>query len=229
MNLEVASPILSFNIGSFVVNITRDIIVQWVIILMLFIIACLLTRNLKRVPTKKQVVLESLYKYVEGLVTNNVGESYTEFIPYVGTIVVYLICLNFSGLVGVEPATSNLSVTFGLALTSFLVINITALRKNGAIGYVKAFGQPYVLMLPINIMERVVLPVSLALRLYGNMFAGSLLIGLIYEALCKIAVFASIGLPIIVHAYFDIFDGAIQMLVFTMLTIINLKTTVEHH
>lgn len=227
--MEVAAPIFSFNIGSFVVNINRDIIVQWAIIIVLWITGYLLTRNLKRVPNKKQVALESLYSYVEGLVKENIGESYIGFIPYVGTLVIYLLALNLIGVIGIEPPTANLSVTIGLAISSFLVINITAMKKNGPLGYVKGFGQPYLLMLPLNIMERVMLPVSLALRLFGNMLAATLLINILYSALGSISWVAQLGIPIIAHGYFDLFDGTIQMLVFTMLTIINIKVTAEHH
>lgn len=227
--MEVAAPIFSFNIGSFVVNINKDIIVQWAIIIVLWITGYLLTRNLKRVPNKKQVALESLYSYVEGLVKENIGESYIGFIPYVGTLVIYLLALNLIGVIGIEPPTANLSVTIGLAISSFLVINITAMKKNGPLGYVKGFGQPYLLMLPLNIMERVMLPVSLALRLFGNMLAATLLINILYSALGSISWVAQLGIPIIAHGYFDLFDGTIQMLVFTMLTIINIKVTAEHH
>jgi F-type H+-transporting ATPase subunit a len=76
-------------------------------------------------------------------------------------------------------------------------------------------------MLPINIMERVMLPISLALRLFGNMLAATLVVELVYGALPKI------GLPIIAHAYFDLFDGTIQMLVFSMLTMIQIKLIAE--
>ena len=196
---------------------------------MLWITGYLLTRNLKRVPNKKQVALESLYSYVEGLVKENIGESYIGFIPYVGTLVIYLLALNLIGVIGIEPPTANLSVTIGLAISSFLVINITAMKKNGPLGYVKGFGQPYLLMLPLNIMERVMLPVSLALRLFGNMLAATLLINILYSALGSISWVAQLGIPIIAHGYFDLFDGTIQMLVFTMLTIINIKVTAEHH
>ena len=92
--MEAVTPIFSFNIGNFTVNITSDIVVQWVIILILGITAYFLTRNLQRVPSKKQVVLESIYTYVEGLVKDNMGESYIGYIPYVGTLVIYLLCLN---------------------------------------------------------------------------------------------------------------------------------------
>lgn len=202
---------------------------QWGIILILGIVGFLLTRNLKRVPDKKQVVLETIYTAIDNLVKGNMGESYINFIPYVGTLAIYLLALNLIGIVGIEPPTKNLSVTFGLAITSFLTINYTAIKRNGVLGYSKGLCEPFAFMLPLNIMERFILPLSLALRLFGNMLAASMLIGMIYNALGSIAWIAQIGAPIVAHGYFDLFDGTIQMLVFTMLTIINLKLTAEHH
>ena len=227
--MEEAKIYYSFKIGSFPINITSDIVVQWVVILVLGITAYLLTRNLKRVPDKKQVVLETIYNYVENLVKSNTGESFMVYLPYVGTLVVYLLSLNLLGLIGVEPPTKNLSVTLGLGITSFLVINGTAIKRNGIGGYAKGLVSPYALMLPLNILERVTLPISLALRLFGNMLAATLLISLLYKGLSSLSFFAQIGLPIVAHAYFDLFDGTIQMLVFTMLTIVYIKIISDEH
>lgn len=226
--LESSRLIYSFKIGNFPIDITPEIIIQWAIILILWVGACLLTRNLKQKPNKKQAALEKLYETVKSLVNSTMGENYAHFVPYVGTLIVYLLFLNFTGLVGIEPPTQNLSVTFGLAITTFLVINVNAILKRGPGGYVKGFTHPFAVMLPINIMERVMLPVSLALRLYGNMLAATILVGSIYHVLASIGVLAQLGTPILVHVYFDLFDGTIQMLVFTMLTMINIKTTAEH-
>ena len=151
------------------------------------------------------------------------------YLPYVGTLVVYLLSLNLLGLIGIEPPTKNLSVTLGLGITSFLVINGTAIKRNGIGGYAKGLASPYALMLPLNILERVTLPISLALRLFGNMLAATLLISLIYQGLGSINFFAQIGLPIVAHAYFDLFDGTIQMLVFTMLTVVYIKIISDEH
>ena len=227
--MEEAKIYYSFKIGNFPINITSDIVVQWVVILVLGITAYLLTRNLKRVPDKKQVVLETIYNYVENLVKSNMGESFMVYLPYVGTLVVYLLSLNLLGLIGVEPPTKNLSVTLGLGITSFLVINGTAIKRNGIGGYAKGLISPYALMLPLNILERVTLPISLALRLFGNMLAATLLISLLYKGLSSLSFFAQIGLPIVAHAYFDLFDGTIQMLVFTMLTIVYIKIISDEH
>lgn len=219
----------SFDLFGFPVLITRDIVVQWVVILVLGSLAYLLTRNLKRVPGKKQIALEYMYGTVKDLVQENMGESYLTYIPYIGSLIIYLLVLNLLGLVGVKPPTQNLSVTIALALGTFIVIQYTAIKRNGPLGYLKGYGEPYLAMLPLNVMERIILPVSLSLRLFGNMLAATILLELLYEALGAIGPIAQLGLPIIAHGYFDVFDGTIQMLVFTMLTMINIKLTAEHH
>lgn len=219
----------SFNLFGFPVLITRDIVVQWVVILVLGVVAYLLTRNLKRVPGKTQIALEYMYNTVKNLVQENMGESYFSYIPYIGSLIAYLLVLNLIGLVGVKPPTQNLNVTIALALGTFIVIQYTAIKRNGPLGYLKGYGEPYLAMLPLNVMERIILPVSLSLRLFGNMLAATILLELLYEALGSIGPIAQLGLPIIAHGYFDVFDGTIQMLVFTMLTMINIKLTAEHH
>lgn len=227
--MEAVEPIFSFNIGGFTAIIGKQIIWQWIIMLILTVVAILLTRSLKKGPNKIQVLLESLYKSAENLVKSNMGEEYISYIPYIGTLMVFLVALNLTGLFGVKPPTANLAVTAGLAITTFVVINVNALVKNGLLGYLKGFVSPSPFMLPLNLMERIIIPVSLALRLFGNMVAAVIVIDLFYEFLTGLTTVAGIGLPIFLHGYFDVFDGLIQMLVFTMLTVINIKVTAEHH
>lgn len=225
--MEAEIILYSFKIFNIPINITSSIIIQWVIILILGISAFLLTRNLQQKPNKKQAALEKIYVTVDSLVTNTMGESFKNFVPYIGSLGIYLLSLNFCGLIGVKPPTQDLSVTVGLAITTFITIHYTAIKRNGVKHYLKGYAHPFIIMLPITLMERVMLPVSLALRLFGNMLAATVLVDLVYEALGKIAIIAQIGAPILVHGYFDIFDGTIQMVVFTMLTMIQIKLTVE--
>ncbi|HCW53003.1 MAG TPA: F0F1 ATP synthase subunit A [Clostridium sp.] len=222
--VEPIIPIYSHDFGFFTLYITTPVIIQWVIMLILGIGSLLLTSNLKKRPGMKQAALEKLYLTVESVVESTMGESYANFVPYIGTLMVFLICMNFTGLVGIAPPTMDISVTAGLALTTFLTIHYTAIRRNGFGHYLIGYTEPFVFMAPINVMERIMLPVSLALRLFGNMLAATILVDLVYEVLGKFA----IGLPIIVHGYFDLFDGMIQMLVFSMLTMIQIKLTAEH-
>lgn len=226
--LEPIRPLFSYEIGNFTFNITASIIIQWIVILILGIGAFLLTRNLKLKPNKKQSALEKIYQTIRDLVVSIMGEEYESFLPYIGTLMIYLLTLNLIGLLGFKPPTADLSVTAAFAMVTFLVVNLNAINKHGLFSYGKGLAQPYAFMLPINIMERFVLLISLSLRLFGNMYASVVLVDLVYHALGSISVIAQFGSPVLVHMYFDLFDGAIQMIVFSMLTMINIKVTAEH-
>ena len=90
------SPIIySHNFGAFTLDITTSVIVQWVIIAILGIGSFLLTRNLKEKPDKKQAALEQIYDTVKSVVSSTMGQSYLSFVPYIGSLMIYLIFLNF--------------------------------------------------------------------------------------------------------------------------------------
>lgn len=226
--MESVEPIFSFTVMNFKVDITPSIVVQWGIILILTILSIYLTRNLKPVPERKQNIAEIFVETVNKLVKENMGEEYKAFVPFVGTLILYLLLMNLTGLVGIEPPTKNYSITLAMAIISFLVIQGYAIKKMGLGHYFLGYGKPIALMLPLNVMERIMLPVSLSLRLFGNITAGSVIMGLIYKALGGISWFAQLGIPVFLHFYFDVFDGAIQMIIFTMLTMINIKIISEH-
>lgn len=227
--MELTHPIFSFNIGKLVIDIKPEAIIQLVIVLLIGILAWWATKDLKRRPTgKKQVVVEYIYTTIQNVVNANMGEQYGDMIPFIGTLAVFIVTMNLLGLVGITPVTNNFSVTLALGLISFVVIQVYTMKKIGIGHYFLGYGQPMLMMLPINVIERVMLPVSLSLRLFGNILAASFLVELVYESLDKIAWIAQIGLPVPLHAYFDIFDGCIQMVIFVMLTMINIKITVEH-
>jgi len=225
--LEPIIPIFSHQIGGFTFDLTAGIVIEWIVILILGIGAFLLTRNLKLRPSKTQAALEKLYQTIRDFVVSTMGEENESFLPYIGTLMIYLLLLNLPGLLGIRPPTADLSITVSFAITTFLVVNLNAIRKNGFIGFGKGLLHPFWPMLPLNIVERIILPVSLSLRLYGNMIAAVILVDLVYKGLGSISMFAQLGLPIIVHGYFDFFDGLIQMIVFSMLTMINIKVTAE--
>lgn len=227
--MELTHPIFSFNIGKLVIDIKPEAIIQLVLVLLIGILAWWATKDLKRSPTgKKQVVVEYIYTTIQNVVNANMGEQYGDMIPFIGTLAVFIVTMNLLGLVGITPVTNNFSVTLALGLISFVVIQGYTMKKIGIGHYFLGYGQPMLMMLPINVIERVMLPVSLSLRLFGNILAASFLVELVYESLDKIAWIAQIGLPVPLHAYFDIFDGCIQMVIFVMLTMINIKITVEH-
>lgn len=208
--------------GSFK-GISTGIGVQWAIIILVTLIAWLLTRNLNKMPDKKQSAVEIVVESINNLVKENMGESYKSFIPYVGTLAIFILLMNLAGLVGAPVPTEDVSVTAGLAAITFFMIQATSIKRNGLVNYFTAFGKPKLFLLPINILERFTTPLSLCLRLFGNMTAGGVLLSLIYKGMGHFA----FVVPVPFHFYFDVFDGGLQMLIFVMLTMINIKITAE--
>jgi F-type H+-transporting ATPase subunit a len=211
-----------------VFGVSINLVIQWIIILIIALVAIISTRNLNKVPGKRQTVLEMFVTSINGVIKEIMGKEYLAFAPYVGALGLFLLFMNLTGLIGFEPPTVDYSVSLGMALTTFIIIQAYAIKKNGLLHYFTAYGKPFAFLAPINILERFLLPLSLSLRLFGNMMAGAAVMSLIYGSLSSIGWVAQLGIPIPVHAYFDIFDGGIQMVVFTMLTMVNIKIISEH-
>lgn len=222
-------------IGNFKIPIYFSVLSQWLVMAMIMILVPILTKDLKTVPKGKQIFLEAFVEKIYGLVKGNMGEEYGKFAPFVGTLMIFLLILNLFGLTGFRPPTADYSVALGLGLISFIVIQANALKHSGILGYLKGYAKPYSFMLPLNIIERLIVPVSLSLRLFGNITAAVIMMELLYEGLeflsnsvhLKVPILEAI-LPIPFHIYFDLFDGTIQMFIFVMLTMIFIKTTSEH-
>jgi F-type H+-transporting ATPase subunit a len=216
-----ASTVFNLNIGGYNLAITDSIIVQWIVMVIIIIGALVLTKNLKKVPDKKQSVLELSISTINGLVKESMGEKFMGFVPIIGTMALFMLILNLTGLIGIDPVTKDISVTAGFAIISAFLINATAFKRIGIIGYIKAIFSQGPIMVPMNLLEKVTIPVSLCLRLFINMLVGVIVIGLSYQLF-------PIGLPIPLHAFFDMFDGILQMYVFILLTMIFTKMGVEH-
>lgn len=214
---------------SFRPELTEAIVVQWIIILLVAFVSILVTKNLKKIPNKKQSTVEMLIGFINDTVENTMGPGSKNFVPYIGALGVYLLLMNLTGLVGIHPPTKEFSVGLGLGAVTFLVVQGFAIKKHGIKGYFKGYGSPFIFLLPVNVLERVMLPISLSLRLFGNVMAGALILELIYEGLHeRLLGLGQLIIPIPAHIYFDIFDGTIQMIIFVMLTMINIKVISEH-
>ncbi|MBV7272342.1 F0F1 ATP synthase subunit A [Clostridium thailandense] len=222
--MEEMKPLFTIVLGALKIDITSSIMVQWIIIILVAILAKVSTSNLKKVPDKKQSVVEMIFEAIRNLVSENMGEEYIKFVPYVGTLAIFILIMNFTPLIGVKAPTEDLSVAAGLALISFIIVQFNAIKRVGLGHYFKAYTEPVLPLLPLNIVERLVLPVSLSLRLFGNLTAGAVVLGMIYGGMGHMAFL----IPIPFHAFFDLFDGSIQMIVFVMLTMMNIKIIAEH-
>lgn len=214
-----AKTLFSLRLGGHNIGITDSIVTQWVVMVVIAVLVLAFTRNLKKLPDKKQSILEMLVNFFQGLIRENMGEEYMSFVPFIGTMGIFLFFLNLTGLVGVDPSTKDISVTAGFAIISFVVINVNSFSKVGIGGFGKELISPYIAMLPMNLLEKITLPISLCLRLFCNMLVGFIIIGLVYKGMGHFAFIV----PIPFHLFFDMFDGIIQVYIFMMLTMLYTK------
>lgn len=189
-----------------------SIVVTWVIMAVLTLAAFILTRNLQLVPVgKRQLAAEGIVSFINNLIGGLVGSGGKAYIPFIGTVLLYLACTNTIGIIGITPPTKDLNVTCALALMSIALIEISGVRARGVGGWLKSFTEPLSFMVFLNVMEIALRPLSLCLRLFGNILGGFIIMELVkFEA--------PLLLPIPLSLYFDIFDGLIQAYVFVLLT-----------
>lgn len=157
-----------------------------------------------------------LVDLINKMTKENIGKRWKAYAPYFLTLAIFLCISNISGIFGLESPTSYLIVNAALAVISFFIIQVTGIVSNGIKSYTKGFFEPVPLLFPINLIGEITLPVSLALRLMGNIMSGAVLSKIIFGLLSFIAI---PFLPFY-NAIFDIFFGVVQTAVFLLLTII---------
>lgn len=168
--------------------------------------------------------LEILVTGIDGLVEQTMGAKNIKFAPYIGTLAVYLVCANLLGLVGLASPTSDYNVTLALAVMTIVLMVGAGIKSRGIGGYLyEAFLGDFPFLLPLNITGELAKPISLSFRLFGNILSGGIIMSLIYQALGWFSPFIA---PF-AHAYFDVFSGVIQTLIFIMLTMIWTQGAME--
>ena len=202
------------------IPVGQSVVITWGIMAVLVVLSILFTRNLKKVPGKAQLVAEMYVGFMNKFAKKYMGQHWKSFAPYLGTVGLYLGLANMIGLFGIAPPTKDLNVTAGLALMSCGLIYGSSFRFKGLKGGLHKFLEPTPLLLPINLMEVIIRPLSLCMRLFGNVLGAFIIMELIKLAL-------PVGLPLAASMYFDVFDGVIQTVVFVFLTTMFTQETLE--
>ena len=166
-------------------------------------------------PGALQNIAEMIVESLDGMVANSMGDKGKKYRNYIGTLFIFILISNISGLLGLRPPTADYGVTLPLGLITFCIIQFNNIKFN-KFGAVKELFEPIFLFFPINLIGELAVPFSMSLRLFGNILSGTVMMALIYGLLSKIA----IGWPGFLHIYFDIFSGCIQAYVFCMLTMV---------
>lgn len=165
-------------------------------------------------PNAIQNAVEMIVEMLDGMVEGMMGKHAGSYKNYVETLMAFILLSNISGLFGLRAPTADFGTTFALALITFVMIEYAWIKSKG-IRFVKDLFEPFPIFLPVNIISEFSTPVSMSLRLFGNVLAGTIMMGLWYGLLPW---FTKIGIPAFLHTYFDLFSGAIQTYVFGMLT-----------
>ena len=203
------------------IEVAESVVITWVIMAFMLILAICMTRNLKvQNPGKRQVILETAVCGLQNMVKGIIGEEGAGYVPYLVTVIVYIGISNIIGLFGMRPPTKDLNVTGALAIMSIILIEYSGIHAKGVKRWAKSFAEPVAVVAPLNVLEIFIRPLSLCMRLFGNVLGAFVVMELLKIIMPAI-------LPIPFSLYFDIFDGLIQAYVFVFLTSLFIKEAIE--
>ena len=198
-----------------------QVISSVVIIFVLCMLAIVLGFFIKRIDINKKTPLWLIpflwiVDIVNSFIKQNIGIRWKSYAPWFFTLIIFIFFANSSSIYLLENPTGYLLITFTLSMMTFFVIQGTNMRCNGFRGYLKSFCDPNPIMLPMNVISELSLPISLCLRLYGNVISGAAISILIKGA------FGWFSIPVmpLINALFDIAFSIIQVAVFVILSII---------
>ena len=209
-----------------ILDVTGEVVTMWIMLFVITLISLIVKKNLKERPGKFQNVIETGVEYLDNFFTDILGKKKArKYFTFLASLFVFIIFSNYSGLfpgVGltdyVKAPTACLSVTIALGVVTFLFLQISGIKHN-AKHYFKHFVSPIVIMLPLLLLDEIIKPASLALRLYGNIFGEDMVTEELYHIL-------PIGAPVIMMVLSLLFC-ALQAMVFTMLVSIYLDEFTE--
>ncbi|ONI42200.1 ATP synthase F0 subunit A [Candidatus Epulonipiscium fishelsonii] len=173
--------------------------------------------------TKFQVIIEMLVDGFGAFTTSTMGENNRKFSMFYGPMFLFILLSNLTGLVGLRPPTADIATTFALSLTTFFMVQIYGVKAKGP-AYYKGLLEPMPFLLPLNVIGELANPISLSFRLFGNILGGTIIMGLYYAMMPW---FMKIGIPSVLHLYFDIFAGVLQTFIFVMLSMTFVSSAME--
>jgi F-type H+-transporting ATPase subunit a len=201
----------------------------WLVMGILVVFGWAVGRRLRAVPGPLQNFAEVVIEGFLGLLDQMIGRQGRQFLPLVGTAGLFILTSNLlANIPGFQPPTANWNTTIALAVTVFISYNYFGIRKHGLRNYLKHFCGPIwwlaPLMFPIEFIGHLARPVSLSIRLFGNIFGEesvvTILLGLSW-LIMPYLIWLGVMLPL------SLFTAAVQTFVFIMLTMVYIAGAVE--
>jgi F-type H+-transporting ATPase subunit a len=206
------------------VSLNATLIFTWIIIALLTVGAHLVTRRLSSGPTisRGQNMLEVIVLAILNQIREASQQDPRRYLPFIGTLFIFVATSNILAIVPwFEPPTSSLSVTIALALCVFVAVPIYGIQQKGVRAYLGQYLQPSPIMLPFNIIGEVSRTLALAVRLFGNMMSGGMIVAMLLAI-------APLFLPIVMQA-FGLLTGLIQAYIFAMLAMVYIASATRAH
>lgn len=184
------------------------------------------------VPGKVQLTFELIVGAVRQQVQGTTGNPNSPIVPLAVALFLFILIANWFSIFGLGstyewlgPPTGDINLTLALAIIVIVPVHIASIRARGAGGYIRHYFQPFKALAPINVIEEVAKPVTLALRLFGNLLSGGLMLTLIAALGAWTIAHVPIGdvftfLTVLIWKPFDLLIGAIQAFIFALLTIL---------
>ncbi len=209
-----------------ILDVTGEVVTMWIMLLVIALLSLIVKKNLKERPGKFQNIIETGVEYLDNFFADILGKKKSrKYFTFLASLFIFIIFSNYSGLIPgvgltdyVKAPTASLSVTAALGVVTFLFLQISGIRHN-AKHYFKHFVKPMFFMLPLLVLDEIIKPASLALRLYGNIFGEEMVTEELYHIF-------PIGAPVIMMVLSLLFC-ALQAMVFTMLVSIYLEEVTE--
>ncbi|WDN89565.1 F-type H+-transporting ATPase subunit a [Desulfosarcina sp. BuS5] len=201
----------------------EPIIMSWIVIFCLLIFGFLTVRRKNILPGPFQVVgelfVEQLYNLTEDALDREKAKTYA---PLVCALFMFLLFSNWLGIIPhLDEPTKDLNTPLSLGLMGFCIAHYAGIKAKGIKKYISGYFQPFVFMLPLNLIGELAKVVSISFRLFGNVMGGSIII-LVISYLTY-----SLLLPPFLNAFFGLFVGTIQAFVFTILTVVYISVQVR--
>ena len=197
------------------IPIAESCVVTWIIMGALVLLSIILTHKMKKVPTGSQCILEGIMDWLDNFFLGILGHKGKKYLPFLETLIIYIAFANIIGLFGFVPPTKDVNVTAALAGMAIIFVQLSFIIEKGPLKWLKSF------LNPINLLDLVTRPLSLCMRLFGNVLGAFVVMELVKKGI------AAIGVPVIASAYFDIFDGLLQAYVFVFLTSLYMAEAME--
>jgi F-type H+-transporting ATPase subunit a len=205
----------------FGMNFNMDTLhMTWLTMAVVIVVAVLATRRLSIVPGGWQNVLEIIVTALVEQVEATMGPKGRKLVPIIITLFLFLLVANWQGLIpGLSSPTNDLNTTLGLALMIIVMVHVLGVINKGPIRYFKHFFEPFVPFVIINLIEELAKPITLSVRLFGNIFAGEVLIYVLGLLVPYVVPTLWLG--------FSVFVGVIQAFIFTMLSMSYLANSLQ--